>query len=162
MYSYVSERKMKANTVSLNEELGQVEFIMSDKTGTLTCNKMIFKEIVIGNKSYNEAAEKDKRDSNRYSKSSSVQGMRNTFRKSRLSRPKDHENKEEEEDSFNYELLKKALSSPAPQNNPSNVEEITSNERLVIEEMMNVLTTCHECLKEPKSNKYQGPSPDEV
>lgn len=27
---------------------------------------------------------------------------------------------------------------------------------------MNVITTCHECLMEPKSKKYQGPSPDEV
>jgi len=41
-------------TSSLNEELGQVEYIFSDKTGTLTCNIMEFKKISINGCSYGD------------------------------------------------------------------------------------------------------------
>ena len=40
MASKYRERLMKVNTVSINEELGQVHYIFSDKTGTLTMNIM--------------------------------------------------------------------------------------------------------------------------
>ena len=43
---------MSCRTVSINEELGQVEYILTDKTGTLTCNKMEFRNIVIGKEMY--------------------------------------------------------------------------------------------------------------
>jgi phospholipid-transporting ATPase len=39
---------------NLNEELGQVEYVFSDKTGTLTCNEMRFKHLIVGNTSYGE------------------------------------------------------------------------------------------------------------
>ena len=44
--------KMRPQASNLNEELGQIEYVFSDKTGTLTCNVMEFKRFSAGTESY--------------------------------------------------------------------------------------------------------------
>ncbi|CAG2109753.1 unnamed protein product [Medioppia subpectinata] len=44
MYCPEKDTPAMARTSNLNEELGQVKYILSDKTGTLTCNVMEFKK----------------------------------------------------------------------------------------------------------------------
>jgi len=52
MYDEDQEMHMRAQSSNLNEELGQVKYVFSDKTGTLTCNIMEFKKFSAGNKRY--------------------------------------------------------------------------------------------------------------
>jgi phospholipid-translocating P-type ATPase (flippase) len=52
MYHQESDTPAVVRTSSLNEELGQIQFIFSDKTGTLTCNKMDFLKFAVNGTSY--------------------------------------------------------------------------------------------------------------
>ncbi|GAB2278099.1 Probable phospholipid-transporting ATPase 8, variant 2 [Dionaea muscipula] len=54
MYDKETNRPAYARTSNLNEELGQVCTILSDKTGTLTCNSMEFVKCSIAGTSYGQ------------------------------------------------------------------------------------------------------------
>ncbi|KAK7939308.1 hypothetical protein WMY93_002634 [Mugilogobius chulae] len=54
LYHEESNQKAQVNTSDLNEELGQVEYVFTDKTGTLTENEMQFRECSINGTKYRE------------------------------------------------------------------------------------------------------------
>ncbi|XP_043329572.1 phospholipid-transporting ATPase IF isoform X9 [Cervus canadensis] len=54
LYHEESDEKAQVNTSDLNEELGQVEYVFTDKTGTLTENEMQFRECSINGTKYQE------------------------------------------------------------------------------------------------------------
>ncbi|KAI8987868.1 hypothetical protein BDF20DRAFT_813789 [Mycotypha africana] len=60
MYYDKTDTPAVARSSSLIEELGQVKFVFSDKTGTLTCNEMQFRECSIAGISYAEKVDADK------------------------------------------------------------------------------------------------------
>jgi phospholipid-transporting ATPase len=61
MYHAETDTPAVCRTSSLVEELGQIEYIFSDKTGTLTCNMMEFRQCSIGGIMYADIVPEDRR-----------------------------------------------------------------------------------------------------
>ncbi len=52
MYDAKTDQPAKANNSNLNEDLGQIDYLFSDKTGTLTENEMVFKQFSLEKRVY--------------------------------------------------------------------------------------------------------------
>ncbi|KAK5990164.1 Phospholipid-transporting ATPase DRS2 [Cladobotryum mycophilum] len=61
MYHDKTDTPATCRTSSLVEELGMVEYVFSDKTGTLTCNQMEFKQCSIAGLMYADDVPEDRR-----------------------------------------------------------------------------------------------------
>ncbi|XP_055916558.1 phospholipid-transporting ATPase VB isoform X1 [Eupeodes corollae] len=62
LFDHDTNKKTECRAMNITEELGQVQHIFSDKTGTLTENKMIFRRCTINGNDYNHpASESEKR-----------------------------------------------------------------------------------------------------
>ena len=54
-YDEEKDLPLTVRSAGLNEDLGQVEYVLSDKTGTMTRNSMEFRVAVIGTKKWGTA-----------------------------------------------------------------------------------------------------------
>ena len=177
LFSFVRKKFAKAKSISIIEELGNVNYIFSDKTGTLTCNKMQFKYCVIGKRTYELILDNSSRKDNNnkikeddLSKNSNFNYSQNFDFKNFY---KNEDNYIKFSNNFFYNLIKYHINYLNDSNlaNGSKSSILNREEnKLFQEDIINInefwtaLSVTNECLCEIKNNKfvYTGTSPDDI
>ena len=170
MYSKKDMSGCKVQTSTLNEELGQIKYVFSDKTGTLTKNYMTFKMMSIGNDIYgDEENNNDRINNNEIIENSDINNNINTNIDSNI-----NNNINIDKDKNDKELKDKYGSITNvnfyDKNNKFKNVLISENSRKnnLIHEFMLCLSLCNSVIidtKEKEKNgniNYQGSSPDEI
>ena len=52
LYHAEMDQAILCRALNINEDLGQIKYVFSDKTGTLTENKMVFKKCTVGGRNF--------------------------------------------------------------------------------------------------------------
>lgn len=138
MYYAKTDTPALCRTSSLVEELGQIEYVFSDKTGTLTCNEMEFRCCSIGGVAYADVVDESKREG-----TDGRDGWK-TFAE--------------------MKKLMKESSNPFLDSSSSNAADDEAKQKETVTEFLTLLAVCHTVIPEIKNEKmvYQASSPDEA
>uniref|UniRef100_A0A5S6R3N5 Phospholipid-transporting ATPase n=1 Tax=Trichuris muris TaxID=70415 RepID=A0A5S6R3N5_TRIMR len=137
MYHANTDTSARARTTTLNEELGQIQYVFSDKTGTLTQNIMTFNKCSINGVMYGEVPAKTVADSVPSRADDAAKPI--NFSDNRWAMPK-------------FVFYDRRLLVD------------TKMRRTEVELFWRCLALCHTVMSEMKNNKleYQAQSPDEA
>ena len=157
-YSYSKLRKkfLNPNSVSLNEECGLVNYIFSDKTGTLTCNKMEFKYCVIGETCYQFIRENNLLNDEKDAKFREEENII-PFKKNEMY---DNFIKKESSLHLNSKIAIEIESELEP-----NIKLVLNSNELLVEQFWYALALCHTCsiqVNNEGKEEYACVSPDSI
>ncbi|CAN1137756.1 Putative phospholipid-transporting ATPase 9 [Linum perenne] len=148
MYYEETDKPAHARTSNLNEELGQVDTILSDKTGTLTCNSMEFIKFSVAGTAYGHGITEVERAMERRA-SSPLKIIKS------MERSKDSTNNSNTIKGFNFED-KRIM-------NGQWVNEANAD---TIQKFLRLLALCHTAIPEVDEDQgtitYEAESPDEA
>ncbi|KAF8178511.1 calcium transporting ATPase [Mycena galopus ATCC 62051] len=141
MYYAKTDTPALCRTSSLVEELGQIEYVFSDKTGTLTCNEMEFRCCSIAGVAYSDVVEEGRRGEG---EDGNQDGWR-TFAELRA-------------------LLGENQNPFVDPSAAGSAGSAQTVEREVLQDFLTLLAVCHTVIPEVKDGKtvYQASSPDEA
>ena len=137
-------RFSKNFSAGLSEEIGQIEYVFTDKTGTLTKNNMEFRLCVIGNELYGDTSIVF--ENNLENKIEAMDHFSNENEQFLDPNLMQYIRKDKRGNSFSRHINKSFF---------------VKNEQELIENFMLTLSVNHECLCD-NNKQLQGPSPDEV
>ncbi|KEP50793.1 phospholipid P-type ATPase transporter [Rhizoctonia solani 123E] len=142
MYYAKTDTPALCRTSSLVEELGQIEYIFSDKTGTLTRNEMEFRQASIAGVAYSDIVDESKRGE--VDENGQVTGGQRTFAELRE--------------------LERAEGLTGGMSAGGSGGSGGGKEVFVVREFLSLLAVCHTVIPEMKGEKlvYQASSPDEA
>jgi len=149
MYYAETDKPAHARTSNLNEELGQVDTILSDKTGTLTCNSMEFIKCSIAGVAYGRGVTEVERALSRRHEPESGQELKENKNIAKVGEPKSSIK------GFNF-MDERIM-------NGNWIKEPNAN---VIQNFLRLLAVCHTAIPEVDEEtgkvSYEAESPDEA
>ena len=149
-YSKIRDRYIRPNSFILNEELGVIDYIFTDKTGTLTCNKMMFKYCVMGDMCYQMVRSGQNEDSEEAQKMREEHGI-TIFRENDMLHP----------EKFDKNTYKNYIVYSEDKTIQLSLEKL----RRIILQFWTALALCNECsiqTNDDGSEDYIGMSPDSI
>ncbi|XP_057542625.1 putative phospholipid-transporting ATPase 9 [Amaranthus tricolor] len=158
MYYEEADKPAHARTSNLNEELGQVDTILSDKTGTLTCNSMEFIKCSIAGTAYGRGITEVERAMAKRKGSPLPSGLAN------VSPLSNNENDESEEDFAEASSGIKGFN--FKDERVMNGKWVNEPNSHVIQMFFQLLALCHTVIPEVDEEtgniSYEAESPDEA